>query len=136
MKHNSFNYQFKKKENKGRDIIGELYGRAMVDELEMVIRRENNLDTKVKKGNVSFGILVGVDENNISDDAIERARTLECDISIITYYNLCEEIVWLVMDRLTKQSRVFRLDYNVAFKWYIITFLFLYYVILVLRRLF
>ncbi|CAG8534339.1 13172_t:CDS:1, partial [Gigaspora rosea] len=62
----------------------------------------------VKKGKFSFGILVGVDENNISDDAIERARTLECEISVVTYYNLCEEIVRLVMDRLTEQSRVFR----------------------------
>ncbi|CAG8763397.1 601_t:CDS:2, partial [Racocetra persica] len=82
--------------DKGKDIICEVYGfifviqckawykrnidRLHVDELETVIRRENNLNTVVRKGRFSFGILVGVEEDRISDEAIERAISSECDI--------------------------------------------------------
>ncbi|CAG8829505.1 29549_t:CDS:2, partial [Gigaspora margarita] len=122
--------------DKGRDIICEVYGltfviqckawykknidRSHVDELETVIRRGNNdLDTVVKKGRFSFGILVGVDICKISDEAIDRARTSECDIGVVTYHDMCKEIVWLSSRRLNEQAlvlenrnREFKLDNN------------------------
>ncbi|CAG8796959.1 35093_t:CDS:2, partial [Racocetra persica] len=95
--------------DEGRDIIGEVSGftfvkldRSHVDELETVIRRGNNLDTAIRKERFSLGILVGVEEDRISSDAIDRAISSECDIGVITYHNLCKVIVWLVVHRLTE----------------------------------
>ena len=117
-----------------------LLDRSHVDELETIIRRGNNLDTVVRKGRFSFGILVSVEEDRISNEAIDRAITSECDISVITYHNLCEVIVWLVVCRLTEQililengNREFTLDYNLIYRWFTLTFVFLYYIFLAYR---
>ncbi|CAG8594673.1 5988_t:CDS:2, partial [Dentiscutata heterogama] len=77
------------------------------------------IHTVVKKGRFSFGILVGVDICKILDEAIDRARMSECDIGVVTYYDICRKIVWLNSYQLNKQAlvlenrnREFKLDNN------------------------